>query len=121
VVSAVRGAVVPLTLNLGPQKKGRRFLILGSASGTQPGILFRGAALPLNADAFLRLTFDSAGGPLLPNSKGVLDLAGRAVCGFQPPPSFLSPWVGRRLEWSAVILEPQGFTATTGAGFDVVP
>jgi hypothetical protein len=113
--------VVPLTLNLGPQNKGRRYLVLGSASGTQPGILFRGTALPLNADDFLRLTFHSAGGPLLPDSKGVLDLAGRAVCAFQPPPSFLSAWVGRRLEWSAVILKPQGFAATAGAGFDVVP
>jgi hypothetical protein len=120
VLSASHGGDVPFTLNLGASHVGRKYLLLASASGTQPGTVFRGTALPLNPDKLMRKVFDAAGTALLPNGLGVLDGAGRAVARFRPAPDEMGAWIGHRADWSAVLLDPSG-PATSNAGFDVVP
>jgi hypothetical protein len=119
-LSASRGGDVPFTLNLGAAHKGRTYLLMASASGTQPGTVFRGTPLPLNPDKLMRKVFDAAGTALLPNGLGVLDNAGRAEARFRPAPGEMMPWIGHRADWSAVLLDPSG-PATSNAGFDVVP
>ncbi len=119
-VSATAGATVPLTLNLGPTSAGVVYLVLGTSSGTLPGLGFQGVHLPLNRDRFLVRSFDRAGTQGFPGTIGSLDASGRAAAGFVAAPGALVPLVGRRIDWAAVI-GPAPSSVTNVAGFDVAP
>ena len=120
-VSAGAGADVPFVLNLGSGAAGDPYVLLGSVSGTAPGIdLGGGLILPLNDDWFLHCTLSQAGSTVLPGSIGTLDAAGRAEASFVAGPGPLLPLVGLRMDWSAV--NHAGPLTVTGAvGFDVLP
>lgn len=124
-VSASAGDWVPLTVNPAGASAGAQagdtYLILGSASGTQPGMPFRGTTLPLNRDAFLRFTWNEAGSAELPRSHGQLDASARAAAAFVPAPGQLLPWVGARIDWSVVVHGESGTTASAPVGFDILP
>jgi hypothetical protein len=67
-----------LDLDAGPAYAGLLYQVLGSLSGTAPGIsLTGGLHLPLNPDAYFSYTLNPSGRPLV-NSIGVLDANGRA-------------------------------------------
>ena len=118
-VSAAAGGWVPLTLN--PGSPNAFYRVLASASGTSPGAPFQGTTLPLNRDPFMTLVSTRANSALLPNARGFLDAAGHAQAAFAPPPGMLTPFVGTRLEWSALVWEAGGTLAAAPAGFDVLP
>ncbi|MEM7311485.1 MAG: DUF1028 domain-containing protein [Planctomycetota bacterium] len=120
-VSSAAGAEVPFTLNLGNGSSGHPYVLLGSISGTDPGIsLGAGLVLPLNDDWFLHCTQTKAGSTVLPGSIGVLDAGGRAEARFVAGPGLLSELVGLRIDWAAV--DYAGPLAVTGAvGFEVEP
>ena len=118
-VSAAAGGWVPLTLNAAA---GDFYRVLGSSSGTQPGAPFKGTVLPLNRDAFMTTVAIQSNAALFPNTHGFLDPAGRAEAAFAPTPGYLAPFVGTRLEWSALFRDAGGvFTAAPAQGFDVLP
>jgi uncharacterized protein DUF1028/invasin-like protein len=119
-VAAFQDVLVPFTINVGSVFSHHRYLLLASASGTAPGFVFEGAALPLNPDKFIRITVTQAGSSLLPNSIGVLDSNGYGHGGFHALPQYLSYLVGGRLDWSAY-LYGQFPVATGNAGFDIIP
>ncbi len=120
-VSAGAGADVPFVLNLGAGAAGDPYLLLGSVSGTSPGIdLGGGLILPLNEDGFLHGTLALAGTAVLPGSIGTLDASGRAEASFLVPADPLLPLVGLRVDWAAVdYVGPLSVTNTVG--FQVGP
>jgi hypothetical protein len=80
-VRVTRAEVAALTLDAGAQHAGKVFLLLGSFTGTSPGLPLPPVTLPLNFDPYLALL---AGNPnaLIGNSMGVLDPNGRATATF---------------------------------------
>lgn len=120
-IRASEAPAVPLFVRLDPSVAGWPYAILGSASGTAPGTPFAGTTLPLNRDRFFRFTSRGANGPRLRGTLGTLDGAGRARGAFSLSARELAPWVGRRLDWSAVVFGPRAAAATGAFGFDVRP
>jgi hypothetical protein len=118
-VSAAAGDWVALTLNGG--SAGDFYRVLASSSGTAPGAPFKGTTLPLNRDAFTTLVATRAGTALLPETRGFLDGAGRAEAAFVPPPDFLTPLVGARLDWSVLFKQAGGIAVAPARGFEVLP
>jgi hypothetical protein len=82
VVSATDGASVPLWLDLGAPLAGAYYVVLGTSSGTSPGITFNGTHMPLNRDRFLSQSLHHAGSATFPGTVGLLNGAGRATAGF---------------------------------------
>jgi len=120
VVSASAGASVPVWLDLGPSRSGATYLVLGTSSGTAPGSTFQGVHLPLNRDRFLNASYVRAiGGPFV-DTAGILDANGRAEARFEPPPGWLAPFIGRRLDWAAYVGGSPAL-ATNAVGLDVAP
>jgi hypothetical protein len=119
-VSATAGVSVPLVLNSDPSDAGSPYIVLGTSSGTSPGQLFDGLALPLNNDAFFQASLTYAGTPHFPNTAGNLDPTSHAQGGFVAPPMLLASYIGRHIDWCGVVM---GSTphVTNLAGFDVVP
>jgi hypothetical protein len=120
-VSAARGVLVPFTFNLGAASAGRTYLLLASASGTQPGTVFMGTRVPLNFDKFFRLAARKANTAILPNSSAALDASGRALAGFQTRGVDMAALIGGRLDFSAIIFYGHNPVPTSGAGFDILP
>lgn len=87
------GASVQFTLNAGPASAGDTYLLMGSMSGTDPGLPVGAALLPLNVpDPWFGFTLMNAGTAVLPGSLGVLDAAGRGTAALVLPP-LNDPWL----------------------------
>jgi len=119
-VSAGDGGSIPFVLNVGPREAGSAYLLLGSASGTDPGTPFEGLVIPLNRDRFFDFTRARAGSPVLPGSQGTLDAGGRAEAAFLPPAGMLAPFAGGRLDFCALLGGPP-WAVTNVASVCVVP
>lgn len=76
--------VVDFYLNAGPQNAFRYYILLGTMSGTVPGIPLPGGlvVLPLNWDAFTSLVLAMINTPLFSNFMGQLDASGKASAQF---------------------------------------
>ena len=120
-ISLTRDTLVPFTFNLGAQAAGKRYWLLCSAHGTQPGTVFHGVPMPLNADPFFAMSIRRANTSVLPNSAGLLDSNGYAQAGFQTWLSNIAPLVGGRVDFSAIIFYGANPVPSSTAGFDVMP
>jgi hypothetical protein len=69
-----------------PASAGKSYWVLGSASGTAPGIALGAVTLPLNPDPYLTYTITHPNGPVLASSLGTLDASGNAVATLNVPP-----------------------------------
>ncbi|MBK6938829.1 MAG: FG-GAP repeat protein [Planctomycetes bacterium] len=104
-----------LFLDMGTAYAGSTYFVLGSVTGTNPGVPLGAYHLPLNIDAYtLYTTSGFGGGPLIPRV-GVLDAAGRASLAFVLPPSSALaglPLDGVFVHHAAVLLDRQfGFVS----------
>jgi hypothetical protein len=78
-LSKSAGGTLGFRLDAGAGFANRGYILLGSASGTEPGIpLTGGGVLPLNRDALLRYSFNNPNGPILFDFQGRLDAGGEA-------------------------------------------
>ncbi len=77
-ISIASGGFQGLTLDAGPARAGELYVILGSASGTVPGLLLDGLVLPLNFDAYLLSTLKNFNKGAYKRTLGFLDSDGRA-------------------------------------------
>ncbi|MEW6074466.1 MAG: DUF1028 domain-containing protein [Planctomycetota bacterium] len=118
-VSAEETSEVALTLNV-PEAAGRPYLILASAAGTEPGFLWGEVLVPLNPDAVTWRSLVGRNGDVFRNTYGVLDGAGHAEAAFHAPAGLLTSLAGGRLDWAALILDPDA-PVTNPVGFDVRP
>ena len=80
------GGTHTMTLQGGVGFAGSTYLVLGSVTGTSPGIPLGLFELPLFPDPYFFLTLRSPNQPPLVNSFGTLDAAGEAVVQFVLPP-----------------------------------
>ena len=115
-MSLSTGGVQTLVMNAGGLSAGLVHLLLGSASGTQPGIPVGGSLLPLGApDAYLDFTLANPNSALLPGSLGFLDEEGRAVATFVLPSGASPGLAGLTLNHAFVALDPVAGGAPTFA------
>lgn len=80
------GGTMDLVLAAGPEHAGRTFVVLGSASGTAPGIPMGGDTIPLNYDPYMYLTIVYANAGPFFSTLGVLDAQGLASAQISLPP-----------------------------------
>lgn len=119
-VSAADGASVPFTIDLGASSAMSSYLLVGSASGTSPGLPWSGLTVPLNWDDVMWTTLTYPGPPLLPGSFGVLDAVGRATASLEATPGLLDPLIGLHLDWALIALGTAP-VVTNAVGFDILP
>ncbi len=79
VLPAAAGGTQVLAIRAGAAHAGGTFLVLGSASGTLPGVEIGALTLPLNADDYTLLTAGLANGPHFQGTFGALDDRGAAT------------------------------------------
>ncbi|MEM7309102.1 MAG: zinc metalloprotease [Planctomycetota bacterium] len=84
-LSVGSGGSLALALDAGAAQAGARYLLLGSISGTSPGVPVGGFVLPLNQDAYFTLTANSPNQPPLAGSLAFLDGAGKSSASFTLP------------------------------------
>ena len=80
-ISVADGGTQNLNLDAGAANAGRTYVLLGSVTGTTPGLPVDSVVLPLNVDAYTNLTLTSPNPPLA-NSIGVLDGQGEGSASF---------------------------------------
>ncbi|MCA9322356.1 MAG: hypothetical protein KDB53_16560 [Planctomycetes bacterium] len=78
-ISVANGGVQVLTFDAGIAHAGETFAVIGSVSGTNPGVSFGGLTIPLNPDFYFDQTVQFPNAPPLMHSFGGLDAFGLAV------------------------------------------
>jgi len=112
-VSLAAGGAQNLTISAGPAFGGQLYWLVGSASGTTPGLVLDGETLPLNPDGWMLQTLSLANSALLPNSLGALDGAGQAFGAALVVPAGAAPGLaGTTLHHAATIFDLSGGGAT---------
>jgi len=80
-ISASKGGTVTFSLDAGPDNSQRDYVLLASASGTEPGFSLPGGyvTLPLNWDRVTDLVVANLNSPTFSNFRGALDKEGQAT------------------------------------------
>ncbi|QDU65878.1 hypothetical protein [Engelhardtia mirabilis] len=107
-ISVASGGRQDLFVDGGAASAGLIYLVLGSASGTSPGIPLGGFLLPLVADGYFQLTLSEPSSGPLAGTLGVLDGSGFATAGVQVPAGLSPALVGVQLSHAACVLDPAG-------------
>jgi len=105
-LSLAQGTPQTLRLEAGALRAGSIYLVLGSLSGTAPGVPTSVGSLPLMPDVYFNATLSLPNTPVLQGSLGLLDSAGSARARFSPPN--LSALHGKLVHHAYVTLEPNG-------------
>ncbi len=93
-----------LELRAPSEHGGRRFLFLGSASGTTPGFAPNGIHVPLNPDRFMLAGLISPGFSALAPVSGLLDAAGASSSDLRLERRHRA-WIGRTFHHAYVVLD----------------
>jgi hypothetical protein len=119
-ISVASGGSVAFTLNPGPLYAGSSYRLLGSVSGTTPGLTFaNGVNLPLNWDPFLLITLSQANSPALQNFAGTLDAEGSAFPVLDTHGPVDPILVGLHMNFAALVGSGPVWTSNpTGVTFD---
>jgi hypothetical protein len=112
-ISRTSGGTVDFTLNAGADHAGRWYLLLGSLSGTAPGIPLPGgpSALPLNWDPFTDLVLGLLNTPAFDHFMGKLDNDGRAEARLDAPPIPPTGAVGLKMAFAYLLDYPFEFAS----------
>lgn len=78
VISVSQGGTQELRLDAGPDYRGSPYMILGSISGTVPGVVSSGLLLPLNPDMYFNSLLTSLRVQAVFGTTGVLDQDGQS-------------------------------------------
>jgi hypothetical protein len=109
-VSLAAGGAQDLAL-CAPAYPGLVWIVLGSITGTTPGLDLGGVVLPLNRDVYFHFTVHHPGSPPLSPSAGILSSAGAAQASFTVPPGTDPALAGLLLHHAALILSPAAGSA----------
>jgi hypothetical protein len=102
-LSLASGGTQAMTLAGGGAVAGQGFFVLGSLSGTSPGIMLGSVLLPLNPDAYLSLT-TKLGAPIAP-PLGTLGDFGQASAAFTLPAGLSPALVGATVHHAYLALD----------------
>jgi hypothetical protein len=114
-VSVSSGGTQSFELATCPPAPAHWYLLLGSMSGTQPGIPADSVVLPLNWDVYLETSLKWANGPVFQNTFGALDDAGFATAAVSLPAGLNPALAGTTLNHAFVVFGPLG-TAHLASG-----
>ncbi len=123
---SIAGAPESHTMNLhaGAANAGNIYAIVGSVSGTAPGIPSPPVLVPLNFDAYLAFTINFANTSILQNTIGLLDGAGNATAAFNLPAGAKPSLAGVQFWHAGLVLNSingQPTLATNPATFTLLP
>jgi endonuclease I len=116
------GGTLDFTLSAGAANAGRLYFLLGSATGTSPGLAFV-PPIPLNYDAYMQLTLSSPNATIL-NSLAFLDGSGGATAHLPVPGGVFTHLAGAHLDHAYVVFDVPGpgtlLAASNPVGLDLV-
>lgn len=121
-VSLAAGGHQALLVRAGAARGGHAFLVLGSRTGTSPGVaLAPGVELPLVADAYTNLGLALAS-PVQP-ALGLLDGAGRAATAFVVPAGAPPAFAGATFHHACITIDLATFAvgATNAVSVELAP
>jgi hypothetical protein len=120
--SVATGAQVQLTLRAGAASAFDVFVLLGSASGTVPGLAdpVTGLVLPLNFDPYFELLYASSGAGIVAPFFGFLDANGNATATVTVPAGTNPSLVGLHLDHAYLTIDLFG-TGLMGLASNPVP
>ncbi len=104
-VSAGTGGTQNLAIDAGSDNAGQTYLVLGSRSGTGPGVTLDGVSVPLNFDGYTLNTVSGANGGVFQNTLGVLNACGQAGAAIVVPAGLDPALVGLTLDHAAVVID----------------
>jgi streptogramin lyase len=107
-LSLAAGGSQKLSVFLDPAHAGGPYLVLGSVTGTTPGVTFAGVTVPLNLDGYLMFTLLNPNTPLLNGSSGVLNSLGQATAVLSLPPASDPSLAGLTVQHAALALDLSG-------------
>ena len=111
-LSASAGGSVDLSL-IGPEHPvGRHYLLLASASGTDPGLPIGTIVLPLNLDLVLLVSYLERNGANFVDTEGTLLADGTGLAQFTVGPGQLNPLIGGELSFAYLTLAPIDFPSS---------
>jgi len=114
------GGTANFTLAAGADHAGRNYVILGSISGTEPGMPLPGGGgltLPLNWDLFSNLVLNLMNTPIFTDFLGILDGAGASSAQLNMPPVAMP---GIVMSYAYALYDPWDF-ASNPVSIEVVP
>jgi hypothetical protein len=112
-LSLAAGGTQTMLLNAGPAQALRLFLLLGSSSGTSPGLPVDGVVLPLVIpDPYFTFTLSNPNTPPLGNSFGTLTATGQSIASFVVPAGSSPTFAGVTLNHAYVVFDT---TSTPGS------
>jgi hypothetical protein len=109
------GGIINLSLNAGPARAGRLYLIVATLSGTAPGTPLGAITVPLNADPFTNVVLAFTPSPMFAGFFGNLDGQGQASAQMNMLGVFNQSWAGTRMHF-AYILFPFDYASNPVAG-----
>jgi hypothetical protein len=95
-------------LDAGAPLAGKAYYLVGSMTGTAPGVDLGPVTLPLVLDRYTSFTLANANSALFPSSRGQLDGAGRASATVVLPPALSPALIGRTLFHAYVVFDTPG-------------
>jgi PKD repeat protein len=105
-LSVSAGGAYVMSLNE-PTQALQTYFLLGTTSGTTPGITFSGLTIPLNPDNYFNILRYNPNG-LVSNSLGTLSATGTSTATLNLPAGAPPSLVGRNMNHAFVVLNPSG-------------
>ena len=103
-LSLSAGGVQSLALDVGAQHAGKLYFVLGTTSGTSPGLPVDGLLVPLNVDGYFLFTLANPGLRPLSGALGVVSGAGQGAASFALPAGTDASLAGLRVHHAAVVV-----------------
>ena len=107
-LSVGAGGVQALALGSCEQHAGWLYVVVGSLSGTAPGLALGAVTLPLNPDPYLLYTATHAGAAPLAGGLGTLDAGAAAHASFVLPAGAFPGLAGLAAHHAYVVISPGG-------------
>jgi hypothetical protein len=107
-ISLSAGGSQVLFIDLDDGLVGKSYQVLGSVTGTQPGITYTDVLVPLNVDPYLIFTLLNPNTPPLSGSSGTLNSLGQATAVLTLPPASDPSLAGLVVNHAAIVLDVVG-------------
>ncbi len=105
-LSASAGGTQSLDLHCGAGNAGKAYFLVGSMSGTEPGLPVGAVTLPLVPDWYMVVTIQAANSTVFSNTFSALDGAGAAAAAVNLAPGLAASFVGTTLCHAYVVFDP---------------